>query len=181
MCHAIGGPGLRLAVEAGADSIEHGSYLDEDPDLLPMMAEKGTFFVPTLTVYAFHRKAPEPHFSARAQAMYTHQTESIQKALELGVRVVAGTDAGGYKHYINAQELQWLVEHGGMTNAQAIVSATGWGAECLGLEKDIGTVEPGKLADLVVIEGDPLLDITLLQDQSRVRVVMKGGVTHISK
>ena len=181
MCHAIGGPGLRLAVEAGADSIEHGSYLDEDPDLLPMMADKRTFFVPTLTVYAFHRKAPEPHFSARAQAMYTHQTESIQKALELGVRVVAGTDAGGYEHYINAQELQWLVEHGGMTNAQAIVSATGWGAECLGLEKDIGTVEPGKLADLVVIEGDPLLDITLLQDQSRVRVVMKGGVTHISK
>ena len=57
MCHAIGGPGLRLAVEAGADSIEHGSYLDEDPELLPMMAEKGTFFVPTLTVYAFHREA----------------------------------------------------------------------------------------------------------------------------
>ena len=181
MCHAIGGPGLRLAIEAGADSIEHGSYLDEDPDLLPMMAEQGTFFVPTLTVYAFHRDAPQPHFSARAQAMYTHQIESIQKALELGVRVVAGTDAGGYEHYINAQELYWLVDHGGMTNAQAIVSATGWAAECLGLEKKIGTVESGKLADLVVVNGDPLLDIKVLQDQSLVREVIKGGVTHISK
>ena len=181
MCHAIGGPGLRLAIEAGADSIEHGSYLDEDPDLLPMMAEQGTFFVPTLTVYAFHRDAPQPHFSARAQAMYTHQIESIQKALELGVRVVAGTDAGGYEHYINAQELYWLVDHGGMTNAQAIVSATGWAAECLGLEKEIGTIECGKLADLIVVDGDPLLDIKVLQDQSLVKEVIKGGVTHISK
>lgn len=181
MCHAIGGPGLRLAVEAGADSIEHGSYLDEDPDLLPMMAENGAFFVPTLTVYAFHRESAEPHFNARARAMYTHQTESIQKALELGVKVVAGTDAGGYAHYINAQELRWLVEHGGMTNAQAIVSATGWAAECLGLEKEIGTVERGKLADLIVVDGDPLLDINVLQDQSLVRTVIKGGVTHISK
>ncbi len=181
MCHAIGGPGLRLAVEAGADSIEHGSYLDEDPELLPMMAETGAFFVPTLTVYAFHREAPEPHFSARAKAMYTHQVESIQKALELGVKVVAGTDAGGYEHYINAQELQWLVEHGGMTNAQAVVSATGWASECLGLEKDIGTVERGKLADLVVVDGDPLLDIKVLQDQARLRMVIKGGETHISK
>ena len=181
MCHAIGGPGLRLAIEAGADSIEHGSYLDEDPDLLPMMAENGSFFVPTLTVYAFHRGATEAHFSARAKAMYTHQTASIQRALALGVKVVAGTDAGGYEHYINAQELQWLVEHGGMTNEQAIVSATGWAAECLGLERDIGTVERGKLADLVVVDGDPLLDIKILQDQSRVRAVIKGGAAHISK
>ena len=181
MCHAIGGPGLKLAVEAGADSIEHGSYVDEDPEIIPMMAEKGIFLVPTLTVYAFHRDAPEPHFSSRAQAMYAHQVESIQKALEAGVKVVAGTDAGGYEHYINAQELQWLVEQGGMTNSQAIVSATGWAAECLGLEKDIGTVEPGKLADLIVVDGDPLLNIKLLQDQSRIRAVIKGGVTHLSK
>ena len=146
-----------------------------------MMAEKGIFLVPTLTVYGFHRDAPEPHFSSRAQAMYAHQVESIRKALEAGVKVVAGTDAGGYEHYINARELQWLVEQGGMTNSQAIVSATGWAAECLGLEKDIGTVEPGKLADLVVVDGDPLLDIKLLQDQSRIRAVIKGGTTHLSK
>jgi imidazolonepropionase-like amidohydrolase len=181
MCHAIGGPGLRLAVEAGADSIEHGSYLDEDPDLINMMAEQGTFFVPTLTVYAFHREAVQPHFSARARAMYPHQGESIQKALQAGVRVVAGTDAGGYEHFINAQELQWLVEQGGMTPAQAIVSATSWAAECLGLEKDVGTIETGKLADLVVVDGDPLLDIKVLQDQSRIRAVIKDGVPHLSK
>ena len=181
MCHAIGGPGLRLAVEAGVDSIEHGSYLDEDPDLIPMMAERGTFFVPTLTVYAFHRNATQPHFSARARAMYEHQTESIQKALAAGVKVVAGTDAGGYEHCINAQELQWLVEHGGMTPSQAIVSATGWAAECLGMEADIGAIEPGRLADLIVVDGDPLIDIKLLQDQSRIRAVLKGGETHLAK
>ncbi len=181
MCHAIGGPGLRLAVEAGVDSIEHGSYLDEEPDLIPMMAEKGIFFVPTLTVYVFHRNAETPHFRPRAQAMYPHQVESIRKALEAGVKVVAGTDAGGYAHCINAQELQWLVEQGGMTTTQAIVSATGWAAECLGLERDIGTVEPGKFADLLVVDGDPLLDIKALQDRARVRAVIKGGVTHLSK
>ena len=68
-----------------------------------------------------------------------------------------------------------------MTPAQAIVSATGWAAECLGLERDIGTIEKGKLADLVVVEGDPLVDIKLLQDQDRIKMVFKGGLIHLAK
>ncbi|MCH8088800.1 MAG: amidohydrolase family protein [Chloroflexi bacterium] len=179
MCHAIGGAGLRLAIEAGVDSIEHGSYLDEDPGLIPMMAQKGIFYVPTLTVYVFHREAEVARFRSRAQAMYSHHTDSIQKALAAGVKVVAGTDAGGYAHFINAQELQWLVEQGGMTPAQALVSATGWAAECLGLEKEIGTIEKGKLADLVVVDGDPIRDIKVLQDTARIKMVLKGGQVHI--
>jgi len=173
MCHAIGGPGLRLAVEAGADSIEHGSYLDEDPDLLPMMAEKGTFFVPTLTVYAFHRKAPEPHFSARAQAMYTHQTESIQKALELRVRVVAGTDAGSpfNMHSALTREMQHYIE-AGLTPMEVIQSATLRPAQMQGVEKDLGTVTEGKYADMVIVDGDPLTDINAVHD---VVLVVKDG------
>ena len=180
MCHALGGPGLRLAIEAGADSIEHGTYLDEDPELFPMMADKGTFFVPTFTVYIFQRERGTPHGRARSQALRPHHVESLQRALAAGVKVVAGTDAAGWGHGNNAQELQCLVE-AGMTPMQALVAATSWAAECLGLEKEIGTIERGKLADLVVVEGDPLKDVTILQDNSRTKLVMKEGVIYSNR
>ena len=88
--------------------------------------------------------------------------------------MVAGTDSGGWVHGNNAQELQCLVE-AGMTPMQAIKAATGWAAECCGIEKEVGTVEKGKDADLVVVHGDPLGDITMLQDKSRIKLVMKRG------
>ena len=182
MCHALGGPGLRIAVEGGADSIEHGTYLDEDPDLLKLMADQGTFFVPTLTVYVYHLERGTPHGQSRAGDLKPHHVRSIQMALEAGVKVVAGTDAGGWVHGNNAKELELLVA-AGMTPMQALQAATGWAAECLGIEKETGTVQPGKTADLVVIDGDPLRDITLLQDRSRIKLVMKGGeavVDHLS-
>ena len=174
MCHALGGPGLRRAIEAGTDSIEHGTYLDEDPELIKMMADKGIFFVPTFTVYIFHGERGTPHGQVRSQELRSHHVESMQRALAAGVKVVAGTDAGGWGHPNNAQELQCLVE-AGMTPAQALVSATGWAAECLGLEKEIGTVQRGKVSDLVVVDGDPMQDITILQDKSRIKLVMKEG------
>ena len=174
MCHALGGPGLRLAIEAGVDSIEHGCYLDEDPELIPMMAERGTFFVPTLTVYVFHREVSAPHVRARGRDLYPHHIASLQKALAAGVKIVAGTDAGGHEHNINAQELQYLVE-AGLSPMQALQAATGWAAECLGLEGDVGTVAPGKRADLVVVDGNPLQNITVLQDAQRIKLVLKGG------
>jgi imidazolonepropionase-like amidohydrolase len=174
MCHALGGPGLRLAIEAGVDSIEHGCYLDEDPELIPIMAEQGTFFVPTLTVYAFHRERSASHVQERGRRLYPHHIESVQRALAAGVKIVAGTDAGGHEHGINAQELQHLVA-AGLSPMQALQAATGWAAACLGLEGELGTLEAGKLADIVVVDGDPLQDITMLQDLSRIKLVFKGG------
>jgi imidazolonepropionase-like amidohydrolase len=174
MCHALGGPGLRTAIEAGVDSIEHGCYLDEDPELIPMMAEKGIFFVPTFTVYVFHREVSPPHVRVRGRDLEPHHIESLHKALEAGVKIGAGTDAGGHMHLINARELQCMVEVG-MSPMQALQAATGWAAECLGIEPDVGTIQSGRLADLVVVDGDPLQDITVLQDLQRIKMVFKEG------
>jgi imidazolonepropionase-like amidohydrolase len=176
MCHALGGAGLRVAIEAGVDSIEHGCYLDDDRELIPMMAERHIFYVPTLTVYEYHRESPAPHVRERAHALRAHHIESVARALAAGVKVVAGTDAGGHGHPANALEPALLVS-AGMTPMQALQAATGRAAECLGLEGEIGTIEKGKWADLVVVEGDPLRDITVLQDKRLIKRVIKGGVT----
>ncbi|MBI4610886.1 MAG: amidohydrolase family protein [Candidatus Rokubacteria bacterium] len=180
MCHAVGGPGLRLAIEAGVDSIEHGCYLDEDPELIPMMAERGIFLVPTLTVYEYHRQSALPHVRERSHALKSHHLESLRRARAAGVRVVAGTDAGGHGHPNPALELQHLVE-AGMSPMQALHAGAGLAAECLGLEREIGTVEKGKWADLVAVEGDPLQDIRILQDPRRIRLVLKAGVTVVER
>jgi imidazolonepropionase-like amidohydrolase len=111
----------------------------------------------------------------RAQALKEHHAESLRRALSLGVKVVAGTDAGAWDHPHNARELECLVD-AGMTPMQAIQAATGVAAECLDMQADIGTVQQGKLADLIAIDGDPLQDVRLLQDTGKLRLVMKGGV-----
>src|SRR5438067_8160999 len=92
MCHALGGPGLDTALVAGVDSIEHGCYLDENPEHLRRMAGEGTFFVPTLLVYVYHRDSASPHVRARAHDLQKHHRASIQRALELGVPIAAGPD-----------------------------------------------------------------------------------------
>jgi len=94
--------------------------------------------------------------------------------------VVAGTDAGAWEHGNNAKELELLVA-AGMTPMQALVAATGWAAGCLDLQDSIGTAETGKFADLVVVDGDPLADITVLQDKERVRLVMKEGQVYVDR
>ena len=174
MCHALGGPGLRTALAAGVDSIEHGCYLDEDATLLGQMAVQGTFFVPTLTVYVYHRESPAPHVRERAVALHAHHVASVRRALELGVPIAAGTDAGGHGHPKNALELKYLVE-AGLSPMQALRAATQWAAACLGLEREIGTIEQGRLADLVLVGGNPLDDVTLLLDPARIELVLKGG------
>jgi imidazolonepropionase-like amidohydrolase len=174
MCHALGGRGLAIAIEAGVNSIEHGCYLNEDPRHLEHMAERGIFFVPTLLVYEYHRKSPQPHVKERAAALYEDHIESIRQALRIGVKVVAGTDAGGHGHPANAGELDCLVK-AGMTPMQALQAATGWAAECLGQEDELGTVAAGKLADLVVVRGDPLADIAVLRDIEHIALVIKDG------
>ena len=175
--HAVGGAGLRMSIEAGVHSIEHGSYLAEDPELLSMMADKGIFYVPTFTVFLFHAKEGTPTAQVEAKDFHDIHMESVQEAMAAGVKVVAGTDAGGWVHGNNAQELECLVQ-AGLTPMQALVAATGWAGECLGLEKEIGTIQGGKTADLVVVDGNPLQDITFLQDMARIKLVMKGGLVH---
>jgi imidazolonepropionase-like amidohydrolase len=180
MCHALGGRGLRIALEAGVDSIEHGCYLDEDPEFIPMMAEKGIVFVPTLLVYEYHRESKAPHVQVRARDLQRHHVESVQKALAAGVKVVAGTDAGGHGHPPNAGEIPLLVA-AGLTPMQALQATTSWAAECLGLERDLGTLEKGKRADVVVVDGDPLADVRILPDARRIKLVMKDGVTEVRR
>src|SRR5437588_3529865 len=174
MCHALGGRGLDIAIDAGVDSIEHGCYLDENPRHLERMAERAIFFVPTLLVYEYHRKSPQPHVRERAQALLEHHVTSIKRALDIGVKVVAGTDAGGHAHPANAGELECLAKSG-MRPMQALQAATGWAAECLGREAELGTIERGKLADLVVVKGDPLADIALLREPEHIALVIKDG------
>lgn len=174
MCHALGGRGLRIAIEAGVDSIEHGCYLDEESELLDMMAQRGIFFVPTFAVYEYHRKSALPHIRERAHHLQEHHVASLRRAFAAGVKIAAGTDAGGHGHPSNAMEIECLVK-AGLTPLQALRAATGWAAECLGMERDIGTVEKGKLADLTVVAGDPLSDVALLQDPERIALVLKGG------
>jgi imidazolonepropionase-like amidohydrolase len=174
MCHALGGRGLRIAVEAGADSIEHGCYLNEEPELLDEMARRGIFFTPTFAVYDFHRKSPMPHIRERAHDLKEHHIESMRRALAAGVKIAAGTDAGGHGHPSNALEIECLIR-AGLTPLQALQAATGWAAECIGREREVGTVEKGKLADLIVVDGDPLADVTVLQHPERIALVLKGG------
>jgi imidazolonepropionase-like amidohydrolase len=174
MCHALGGRGMRIAVEAGVDSIEHGCYLDEETELLDMMAQRGIFFVPTFAVYEYHRKSALPHVRERARHLQEHHVTSVRRALAAGVKIAAGTDAGGHGHPSNAMEIECLVK-AGLTPLQAVRAATGWAADCLGLERDIGTVEKGKLADLIVVAGDPLSDVKMLQNPERIALVLKGG------
>jgi len=180
MCHALGGPGLRMAIEVGVDSIEHGSYLDEDPELLEMMAEKGIVFTPTYGVYTFHATHGTPHGRARAAALREHHVKSLRMALDYGVTVTAGTDEGGWEHGNNAHEISCLVE-AGMTPMQAIVAATGDAAKCMGLESEVGRIQKGKRADLILVDGNPLDDVTILERGTAVKYVMKDGATHLDK
>src|SRR5581483_11366666 len=116
----------------------------------------------------------QPHVRERAEALQESHVESIKRALQIGVKVVAGTDAGGHGHPANAGELDCLVR-AGMTPMQALQAATGWAAECLGWDSELGTIATGKLADLVVVTGDPLADIGALRDCARIALVVKDG------
>ena len=101
-------------------------------------------------------------------------SRACAQALAAGVKIAAGTDAGGHGHPKNAIEIACLVR-AGMTPLQALRAATGWAAECIGRGDDLGTVEKGKLADLVVVKGDPLADVTILQNPERIALVIKDG------
>ena len=180
MCHALGGPGLRMCIEAGVGSVEHGCYLAEDPDLFRIMADKNTFFTPTFEVYDLHSTISAPHIKERATTLMQVHQESLHQAVSAGVKVASGTDAGGFVHGDNAREIELMVERG-LSPMQAIQTATGWAAECIGLEKEIGTIQKGKQGDFLAVDGDPLSNIGVLRDKDRIKLVMKAGNALIDK
>jgi len=172
--HAHGTAGIKAAVRAGVTSIEHGSILDAEA--VALMKQHGTWLVPTLLAgftvesLATAGRLPPP-IAAKALAIAPRQHTSFKMALDGGVKIALGTDAGVMRHGTNAREFELMVRYG-MTPMQSIVAGTSNGATLLGLERDIGAVAVGKRADVVAVRGDPLQDITVLQ---HVDFVMKDG------
>jgi imidazolonepropionase-like amidohydrolase len=170
--HAHGAEGAKVAIRAGIDSIEHGSFLDDEG--LRMMKERGTYLVPTLLAGEFVT-SPERHYppeiAAKAKAAMAKRSETFRKAVKMGVRIAFGTDSGVSPHGLNAREFKLLVDHG-MTPAAALRTAMSSAADLLGIAAAAGTLAPGKEADIVAVPGDPLADITATE---RVSFVMKGG------
>ncbi len=160
MAHAQGAEGIKNAVRAGIRSIEHGIYLDDQA--IDLMLQRGTYLVPTLVaprgvLQAAAAGLPIPEASlAKAREVVDIHRDSFRRAVAAGVKVAMGTDSGITPHGRNLEELA-LMEEGGMAPAQVLTATTRTAAELMGLEKDSGTVEPGKRADLVVIDGDPLI------------------------
>jgi imidazolonepropionase-like amidohydrolase len=170
-CHAYGGEGLRRGLDGGCDSIEHG--LDLDAAAIAQMLRQGTWYCPTLSVY-YSDWAPEgTPAGTRDRLRVSLHSASFQRALKAGVKIVFGTDVGGFSWSEPiAQEFPRLVELG-MTPAAAIRSATSVPAEMLGVSGQVGVIAPGAYADVIAVEGDPLKDVSVLQ---RVGFVMKDGV-----
>lgn len=174
--HAHGAEGARAAIRAGIDSIEHGSFLDDEA--LRLMKEKGTYLVPTLMAgeYAGGRKATRqypPEIAAKAKAAVEARSASFRRALALGVRVAFGTDSAVSPHGRNAEEYALMVEHG-MPAAAALLTGPA-AARLLGVEKVTGTIEAGKRADIVAVPGDVLADIRATE---RPFFVMRDGKVH---
>jgi len=178
--HAYGGPGLENAVLAGIDSIEHGAYLGRSPESIKRMAAQGTYLVPTFMIIALHRERGSAWAKRKAGEMGEDHRRSLELAMEAGIPVAMGTDAGGYGHGKNAMELRLLVE-AGMTPMQAIGASTGVAAGCLGLESDVGSLQAGRYADLLLIDGNPLHDIALLERPAAIKMVMKGGAVVVDR
>jgi len=174
--HAHGATGAKRAIRAGIDSIEHGSFLDDEA--LRMMKERGTYFVPTLIASWWIVQQVDqgkllltPEVVAKARLAAESVGQVFRKALDVGVRIGLGTDAAVYPHGMNAIEFQLMVERG-MKPIDALKTAMSADADLLGMADRIGTLEPGKLADVVAVPGDPTQDIRLT---SKVNFVMKDG------
>jgi imidazolonepropionase-like amidohydrolase len=176
--HAHGTEGIKIAVRAGVTSIEHGSFLDEEG--AKMMAQKGTYLVPTLmagyVVEGFAKNGVLTGLRAeKAVAAAAAMRHGVRIASENKVKIALGTDAGVIPHGTNAKEFGLMVEWGGLTPIQSLTAGTLNGATLLGWEKRVGSIEVGKLADIVAVPGNPLDDIHVTE---RVSFVMKDGVIY---
>jgi len=174
--HAHGAEGMKRAIRAGVRSIEHGTYMDDE--VIELMKQHGTFYVPTILagrfvaekskIDGFYPEVVRP----KAAAIGPVIQETFTKAYKAGVKIAFGTDCGVSPHGGNAEEFVYMVE-GGMPPMEAIQAATVTTAELLNIQDRLGSIAPGKIADLIAVEGDPLADISRLQ---HVSFVMKDGV-----
>ncbi len=176
--HAHGAEGAKRAIRAGIDSIEHGSFLDDEA--LAMMVRRGTFYVPTLMAAQGLRERLErgarldPRQERKARQALDALDVTVRKAIRMGVRIAFGTDAAVYPHGRNGEEFAQLVARG-LAPLDALKAATSVNAELFGLSDRLGTLEAGKLADIVAVPGDPTRDIRLTE---KVFFVMKEGVIY---
>ena len=177
--HAQGTEGIKNSLWAGVNSIEHGFFLDDEA--IELMLEMNTYLVPTLSApYQIIRggvKGGVPRFAVeKSKSVMKSHWQSVQKAHKARIPIAMGTDAGTpfNRHGENLKELELLVKVG-LSPMEAIVGATKTASEVLGLEKMIGTLEKGKLADLIVVDGNPLDDISFLQKKDKMLAIMKEG------
>lgn len=184
--HAVTPEGITRAIRAGIDVIAHGTLLDMKSAKL--MAEKAVFLTPTISqIHSMAEKAPEGSIAMyarkKSREQMQHQKDNFIKWVEAGIKIAMGTDAGGVPYnYLgeNAWELELMVEYG-LSEMDAIVASTKNAAEALHIEDRVGTIEAGKLADLIVVDGDPLQDIRLLQNKEKIKLVMIGGKTVVER
>ncbi len=174
MAHAHAAEGIKMAIRAGVRSIEHGTFMDAEA--IKMMVEKGVYLVPTMYVgeYYASQGSDSAEMQKNVELSRKYQAEferRVRDAIKAGVKICVGSDFGGFPPELNAHEFASLV-HAGMTPMQAIQAGTRVASEALRWQDRIGTIEAGKLADLVAVPGDPLKDIAALQ---QVYFVMKGG------
>jgi imidazolonepropionase-like amidohydrolase len=176
--HAHGAEGMKRAIRAGVDTIEHGTFMDDEAMML--MKQRGTFYVPTISAgrWVFDRSQEPGFFPAmvrpKAELIGPQIQGTFGRAYKAGLRILFGTDTGVAAHGENAREFRYMVE-AGMPPMEAIKSATSAPAKFLEIDARLGSIEAGKLADLVGVPGDPLADITVME---RVSFVMKDGVVH---
>ncbi len=178
--HAHGAQGIKNAVRAGVASIEHGTFLDDEG--IALMKQHGTYLVAdiyndeyTMSEEARKKGMPQDFFEKVSQAAGV-QRENFRKAVRAGVKIAYGTDSGVYPHGWNAKQFAWMVKYGA-TPMQSIQSATIWAADLIGRPDHIGSIAPGKYADIIAVTGDPLADVAVLE---KVEFVMKGGVVYKS-
>jgi imidazolonepropionase-like amidohydrolase len=182
MAHAQAAQGIRNAVLGGIASIEHGIYLEDD--VIEEMKRRGTYLVATLVapVWVIRRSERDPgsvppYAVRKSLEVKTAHHDSFKRAYAAGVPIAMGTDTGVGPHGSNAEELAFMVE-AGMTPMEALVATTKTAAECSRVGHAVGTIEVGKFADLLLVDGDPLTDIAVLQNREKLALIMKGGIAH---
>ncbi|EZH65517.1 aryldialkylphosphatase [Bacillaceae bacterium JMAK1] len=178
MAHAQGAEGIKNAIRAGIHSIEHGIFIDDE--VIELMLENKTYLVPTLLApvavleAAEHSNTMAPFAIEKSKQVIETHKESIRKAYEAGVKIAMGTDAGVFPHGINLRELGLMCDIG-MSPMESIVATTKTASECMGIDKEHGTVEAGKVADLILVNENPLERIHVLEDERNIPFVMKDG------